>query len=393
MSELVEIPAKTNPLGIKGIGEAGTIAAPPTVVNAVLDALRELGVDHLDMPLTPARIWQAAKQAANGTSKSRLAVSSLSNQASNRATRRQPVIREHKIPTPDCKPYIAVEGPDRNLWFCENGAAKIGCFDPRTRTPGANFPCRTAGSMPVGIVVGGDENLWFTEKEGNRIGRISVDGEIAEFAMPSANAGPDGIALGPDGNVWFSESEADEIARITATGGSSNSAPALRLGASRCPSSSRRSALVQRSRRRSRRPDYDVGRSHRISVAESGQRAARHGAASRRQHMVRRNRRQRNRSYGGRTAAIVEFEVPTPDASVRGIAITPDGDVWFTENFANKIGRIDADGAVIGEYAIPTPKSGARCIVAMADGRLFFTQYDAGMIGEIRSVSNYEIGI
>ena len=60
VSELVEIPAKTNPLGIKGIGEAGTIAAPPTVVNAVLDALRERGVEHLDMPLTPARIWQAA---------------------------------------------------------------------------------------------------------------------------------------------------------------------------------------------------------------------------------------------------------------------------------------------------------------------------------------------
>jgi len=62
-SELVEIPAKTNPLGIKGIGEAGTIAAPPTVVNAVLDAVRELGVEHLDMPLTPARIWQAANDA------------------------------------------------------------------------------------------------------------------------------------------------------------------------------------------------------------------------------------------------------------------------------------------------------------------------------------------
>jgi aerobic carbon-monoxide dehydrogenase large subunit len=63
MSELVEIPATTNPLGIKGIGEAGTIAAPPTVVNAVLDALRELGVEHLDMPLTPERIWQAVNAA------------------------------------------------------------------------------------------------------------------------------------------------------------------------------------------------------------------------------------------------------------------------------------------------------------------------------------------
>ena len=63
VSELVEIPAKTNPLGIKGIGEAGTIAAPPTVVNAVLDALHDLRVEHLDMPLTPARIWQAVNSA------------------------------------------------------------------------------------------------------------------------------------------------------------------------------------------------------------------------------------------------------------------------------------------------------------------------------------------
>jgi carbon-monoxide dehydrogenase large subunit len=62
-SELIEIPATTNPLGVKGIGEAGTIAAPPTVVNAVLDALRELGIEHLDMPLTPQRIWQAINAA------------------------------------------------------------------------------------------------------------------------------------------------------------------------------------------------------------------------------------------------------------------------------------------------------------------------------------------
>jgi carbon-monoxide dehydrogenase large subunit len=63
LSELVEVPATTNPLGVKGVGEAGAIAAPPTLVNAVLDALRDVGVDHLDMPLTPARIWQAVNAA------------------------------------------------------------------------------------------------------------------------------------------------------------------------------------------------------------------------------------------------------------------------------------------------------------------------------------------
>jgi len=62
-SALVEIPAKTNPLGIKGIGESGTIGAPPTIVNAVLDALRPLGVEHIDMPVTPARVWSAIRAA------------------------------------------------------------------------------------------------------------------------------------------------------------------------------------------------------------------------------------------------------------------------------------------------------------------------------------------
>jgi aerobic carbon-monoxide dehydrogenase large subunit len=58
-------PSTTNPLGVKGIGEAGTIAAPPAVVNAVIDALEPLGIDSIEMPVTPERIW-ATIQAAKG---------------------------------------------------------------------------------------------------------------------------------------------------------------------------------------------------------------------------------------------------------------------------------------------------------------------------------------
>jgi carbon-monoxide dehydrogenase large subunit len=53
------VPCQTNPLGIKGAGEAGAIGAPPALVNAVVDALAELGIEHLDMPLTPERLWRA----------------------------------------------------------------------------------------------------------------------------------------------------------------------------------------------------------------------------------------------------------------------------------------------------------------------------------------------
>ena len=62
-TELEEIPAKTNPLGVKGIGEAGCVASPPAVINALIDALRPLGVDHIDMPATPEKVWDRLKRA------------------------------------------------------------------------------------------------------------------------------------------------------------------------------------------------------------------------------------------------------------------------------------------------------------------------------------------
>ena len=54
---------KTNPLGVKGIGEAGTIASTPAIVNAVIDALSPLGITHLDMPLTAEKVWRAIRMA------------------------------------------------------------------------------------------------------------------------------------------------------------------------------------------------------------------------------------------------------------------------------------------------------------------------------------------
>jgi len=60
---LEEVPCKTNPIGVKGIGESGTIGAPPVVINALIDALSPLGIDRIDMPATPGRVWQAIRKA------------------------------------------------------------------------------------------------------------------------------------------------------------------------------------------------------------------------------------------------------------------------------------------------------------------------------------------
>jgi aerobic carbon-monoxide dehydrogenase large subunit len=58
-----EVPTQVNPLGAKGVGEAGTVGALPALINAVNDALAPLGVRHLDMPMTPARVWRAIRDA------------------------------------------------------------------------------------------------------------------------------------------------------------------------------------------------------------------------------------------------------------------------------------------------------------------------------------------
>jgi aerobic carbon-monoxide dehydrogenase large subunit len=61
-TDRTETPSPVNSLGVKGVGEAGTIAASPAVTNAVIDALRPLGVNYINMPLSPMRVWQAINE-------------------------------------------------------------------------------------------------------------------------------------------------------------------------------------------------------------------------------------------------------------------------------------------------------------------------------------------
>ena len=62
-SEIAEIPSTTNPLGVKGCGEAGATGAPPAIMAALLDAFKPYGIEEFDMPATPERVWQALQKA------------------------------------------------------------------------------------------------------------------------------------------------------------------------------------------------------------------------------------------------------------------------------------------------------------------------------------------
>ena len=65
-AHVIETPTPHNVLGAKGVGESGPIGAVPAVQNAVVDAIAHLGIDHVDLPLTPARVWRAIRDATDG---------------------------------------------------------------------------------------------------------------------------------------------------------------------------------------------------------------------------------------------------------------------------------------------------------------------------------------
>ena len=69
--------------------------------------------------------------------------------------------------------------------------------------------------IPIGIVAGPDGNLWFAENVGNKVGRTTVNGAIAEFPVPTTNSFPYEIATGSDGALWFTETYGNRIGRIT----------------------------------------------------------------------------------------------------------------------------------------------------------------------------------
>ncbi|MDX6619041.1 MAG: virginiamycin lyase [Gaiellales bacterium] len=119
-------------------------------------------------------------------------------------------------------PQDAVAGPDGNVWFVETGPNKIGRVTPEgvlTEYPsGPSSLLMLVGA--AGIAAGPDGNLWFSENTKNMIGRITPAGAISEFliAPTATDHRPHGIVAGPDGNLWFTETSASRVGKMTTAG-------------------------------------------------------------------------------------------------------------------------------------------------------------------------------
>jgi virginiamycin B lyase len=132
-------------------------------------------------------------------------------------------ITELALPTPDSGPRALAAGPDGNIWFSEYKANKVGYITPAGKI--AEFTLPRPNSGPGDITTGADGALWLVElsggmdgvrTDGNRVARITVRGQITEFAMPVAGVSPINIAVGPDRNIWYTRGGV--VGRVTSAG-------------------------------------------------------------------------------------------------------------------------------------------------------------------------------
>lgn len=237
------------------------------------------------------------------------------------------------------QPWRIALGPDGNLWFTELnnriGRMSVEGSLAEFSLPPAEIP--RASRYPIGITAGPDGNLWFTDSDtGNRIGRMTPSGQLVEFKIPTPNAFPYSIVRGPDGNLWFTEF--GNIGRITPRGVITEFA---------LPAASTPVGIAAG-------PDGNLwfteysGKIGRISV--SGE--------------------------------VTEFPIPSEISTPWDITLGRDGALWFTERDGNRIGRITTDG-VISEYPIPTPNSQSEGIASGPDGNIWFTESTGGHVGRL----------
>ena len=198
-------------------------------------------------------------------------------------------------------------GSDKNLWFSEHLGNRMARITPQGELTEFDIP--TPDSQPRAISLGSDGAIWFGEFKAGKIGRVTTKGVITEFPIPTPNSGPRALATGPGGSVWFSEFNAGKIGRITPKGVITEFPL---TGPNRGPG------------------DITAGADGNMWFLEL-------------------NGRMDGRAVDGnrvgritRDGVITEFPIETPNASPINIAVGPDRNIWFT--MAGKLGYITPAG-------------------------------------------------
>lgn len=279
-------------------------------------------------------------------------------------------------------PFGIVKGPDNNMWFTEYLGDKVGKI-----TSDGTITEYAVGSGPAGITVGPDGNLWIAEYAADKIAKISTAGAgFTEYALPAAGSLPRSIVSGPDGNLWFTEFGGGKIGKITTAGVITeyvlptvpSSPRGIAAGADGNLWFTMSEGRIGKITTAGVITEYTLGSTTSPRDIISGSDGALWFSENGTNKIGR-------ITTGG---AITEFTIPTAASSPSGLVNGPAGTgIWFTEQTGKKIGHISPTGVFLGELAIATGAGSPEQIAVGADGNLWYTDYAVSKIGKVTLAS------
>jgi virginiamycin B lyase len=245
-------------------------------------------------------------------------------------------------------------GPDGNLWFTEEDSAGLYSANPaanwigRITTSGefTRWPVDSSWSLGT-IAPGPDGNMWFCARTApyppfsGLLGRVKPDGTIDVFSLPTAGFAPGSPTVGSDGRLWFTECSANEVCRVGALTISSGQF-------------------------------YEQALSGTVGEMTSG--------PDGNLWINQGSKLSRLTTQGN----LAPFPLPTPNDAAGGIAVGSDGNLWFTEIDASKVGRMTFTGGFPGgitEFPVASDFPGK--IVAGNDGAMWFLEADPRSLSRI----------
>jgi streptogramin lyase len=253
---------------------------------------------------------------------------------------------------------------------------------------------------PYSLTQGADGNGWFTYMYGDTIGRITQNGTITNYTVPTSNSDPFGITTGPDGKVWFTERNAGKIANIDTSGSiaevitlpSGHSPTAITTGSdgnlwfTDTSSSSSGTLYIGQLTPSGSSTEYTVGSGLSAYDITRGPDGALWFPIN-----------SYNSGYSGigrisTAGTVTQYNLPN-NSQGHGITTGSDGNLWFTEVGSNKIGRMTPTGTLT-EYTIPTANSQPYFITNGPDGAVWFGEYNTDKLGRITttgSISEYPV--
>lgn len=230
---------------------------------------------------------------------------------------------------------LGIGADGRTIWFTGKATGTIGRLSPDGQVRHWQLP--TVGSVPIYIRLGPDGNMWATELVGNAIARVTPSGAITEYPIPTYNSRPIAIVPGPGGEraMWFSEEAGNRVGRIDlaclARAEAANQPTAPCLAEYPVPMPQPNVILAGLA--------FDAAGNLWVQQYVDQNHPAPDGP----DHVIRIDRAGLAAGPGGlRPEHYTRFELPTRRSVMHRIVMGPGGAMWFTEMAADRVGRIAA---------------------------------------------------